>query len=210
MRGHIVKRYTKRYPNSWTITIELGNDPATGSGTNEVMTQTNNAVLTWLWTTNYQLTSSSAGNGAVGGSTNGFYGIGSPVSVTATPSLGYYFAGWTGDTAAGNTSNPTLNLTMDQARSVVAHFALSQETLTIVSAHGTGTPPVGVYTNGYGSVLTNTISGVQIVGGTQYVATGWTLTGTMTIANNTWREFVVTLNTLTTATLQNVAVGTFS
>lgn len=40
--------------------------------------------------------------------------------------------------------------------------------------------------------------------------TGWTLTGTMTIAQNTWREFVVTLNTLTTATLQNVAVGTFS
>lgn len=40
--------------------------------------------------------------------------------------------------------------------------------------------------------------------------TGWTLTGTMSIAQNTWREFVVTLNTLTTATLQNVAVGTFS
>ena len=40
--------------------------------------------------------------------------------------------------------------------------------------------------------------------------TGWTLTGTMTIAQNTWREFVVTLNTLTTATLQSVAVGTYS
>ncbi len=40
--------------------------------------------------------------------------------------------------------------------------------------------------------------------------TGWTLTGTTTIAQNTWREFVVTLNTLTTATLQSVATGTFS
>jgi hypothetical protein len=40
--------------------------------------------------------------------------------------------------------------------------------------------------------------------------TGWTLTGTMTIAQNTWREFVVTLNTLTTATLQSVATGTWS
>lgn len=40
--------------------------------------------------------------------------------------------------------------------------------------------------------------------------TGWTLTGTMTIAQNTWREFVVTLTSLTAATLQNVAVGTFS
>lgn len=40
--------------------------------------------------------------------------------------------------------------------------------------------------------------------------TGWTLTGTMTIAQNTWREFVITLNTTSTATLQNVATGTFS
>ena len=40
--------------------------------------------------------------------------------------------------------------------------------------------------------------------------TGWTVTGTMSIAQNTWREFVVTLNSLTTATLQNVATGTFS
>lgn len=40
--------------------------------------------------------------------------------------------------------------------------------------------------------------------------TGWTVTGTMSIAQNTWREFVVTLTSLTTATIQNVAVGTFS
>lgn len=41
--------------------------------------------------------------------------------------------------------------------------------------------------------------------------TGWTLTGTtFTIAQNTWREFVVTLTSLTTATIQPVAVGTFS
>jgi hypothetical protein len=32
----------------------------------------------------------------------------------------------------------------------------------------------------------------------------------MTIAQNTWREFVVTLVSLTTATLQSVAVGTYS
>jgi hypothetical protein len=40
--------------------------------------------------------------------------------------------------------------------------------------------------------------------------TGWTLTGTLSIAQNTWRDFVVTLTTLTTATLQNVGAGTFS
>ena len=37
-----------------------------------------------------------------------------------------------------------------------------------------------------------------------------TLTGTMTVATNTWRDFVVTFNTATTATIQGVGVGTMS
>jgi hypothetical protein len=40
--------------------------------------------------------------------------------------------------------------------------------------------------------------------------TGWTLTGTMSIAQNTWRDFVVTVMSLTAATLQAVGVGTDS
>ena len=34
--------------------------------------------------------------------------------------------------------------------------------------------------------------------------TGWTLTGTMTVAQNTYREFLVTLTSKTTATLQSL------
>src|ERR1044072_5088262 len=40
--------------------------------------------------------------------------------------------------------------------------------------------------------------------------TGWTLAGTMSIAQNTWRDFVVTVMSLTAATLQAVGVGTDS
>jgi len=40
--------------------------------------------------------------------------------------------------------------------------------------------------------------------------TGWTLTGTMSIAQNTWRDFIVTVTSLTAATLQAVGVGTDS
>lgn len=40
--------------------------------------------------------------------------------------------------------------------------------------------------------------------------TGWALTGTMTIAQNTWRDFVVTFPTASTATLQAVGTGTDS
>jgi hypothetical protein len=40
--------------------------------------------------------------------------------------------------------------------------------------------------------------------------TGWTLTGTMSIAQNTWRDFDVTITSLTAATLQAVGTGTDS
>ena len=40
--------------------------------------------------------------------------------------------------------------------------------------------------------------------------TGWTLSGTQTIANNTWRDFVVTITSATTASIQSVGVGTQS
>jgi len=42
--------------------------------------------------------------------------------------------------------------------------------------------------------------------------TGWTLNGTMTIAQNTWREFIVAITSVASATasLTSVAVGTYS
>lgn len=41
--------------------------------------------------------------------------------------------------------------------------------------------------------------------------TGWTLTGTLTLATNTWRDFVVTVNTAAaTATAVSVGTGTYS
>lgn len=40
--------------------------------------------------------------------------------------------------------------------------------------------------------------------------TGWTLTGTMSVAQNTWRDFYVTLTSATAATLVSIGVGTYS
>jgi len=39
---------------------------------------------------------------------------------------------------------------------------------------------------------------------------GVTITGTATVAQNTWREYVVTMASATTITLQNVGTGTYS
>jgi hypothetical protein len=110
--------------------------------------------------------------------------------------------GWSGNTNGCTIAGNVITGPMDQARGITANFAIDQYTLTIVSAHGTGTPPAGVYTNLYGTVLTNRMTGLDWPGngGTQYVATGWTMTGngpasgsgtnmTMTLTNNavlTW------------------------
>lgn len=37
--------------------------------------------------------------------------------------------------------------------------------------------------------------------------TGWTLSGTMTVATTTWRDFVVTITSATTASIQNAGGG---
>ena len=105
----------------WTMT---GNEPVSGSVNTMVMVLTNDAVLTWLWSTNYLLNASTVGNGAVGGSTNGFYIAGSTVVITAVPSLGYQFSGWSG-TVEGATNNAVLTLTMEEAKTVIATFVPS-------------------------------------------------------------------------------------
>ncbi|RQN37362.1 hypothetical protein [Paraburkholderia tropica] len=40
--------------------------------------------------------------------------------------------------------------------------------------------------------------------------TGWTLGGTQSIAQNTWRDFIITITSATTATIQSVGTGTQS
>lgn len=40
--------------------------------------------------------------------------------------------------------------------------------------------------------------------------TGLTLTGTMSVAQNTWRDFYVTVTTLTAVTIQSIGTGTYS
>lgn len=41
-------------------------------------------------------------------------------------------------------------------------------------------------------------------------AATWTMTGTMTVAQNTWRDFLVTFQSATTGTVQQVGTGTNS
>lgn len=101
----------------------VGNEPVSGSTNEMAMVITNNAVLTWLWSTNYALNASvnPLAGGSITGDSNGWYAAGSLVSVTAEANSNYIFVGWTGN-ISGPSGDVTQNLTMSQARNVVANF----------------------------------------------------------------------------------------
>lgn len=122
---------TQYVANGWAMT---GNDPLSGGGTNFAMTVTNNAVLTWLWTTNVLFTRNAGANGSIAGDTNGYYAIGSPISVSAVPAGGYLFTGWSGDVPGGQTNDNPLALTLDRARTITANFGTHQGAYTTTIA----------------------------------------------------------------------------
>ena len=91
-----------------------------------------------------------------------------------------------------DTNNAVLPLTMDQARAVTANFQLDTETLTVASEHGTADPVAGGHVYDYGTVLTNSVSSPDTIGGTQYVSTGWAMTGNEPPSGSS-NSFVMTL-----------------
>jgi hypothetical protein len=99
-----------------------GSVPASGSSTNTgSFALLEDSAVTWLWTTNYWLNTEATAGGNVDVS-KGWRTSGATGTVTATPSAGYLFAGWSGDTG-GDTNSPSMALTMDRARTVKANFA---------------------------------------------------------------------------------------
>ncbi|MFH0907421.1 MAG: MBG domain-containing protein [bacterium] len=101
-----------------------GNDPVSGGGLSVTMTVTNDATLTWLWTTNYWLETAAGLHGSVNVG-EGWQAFGVTTSITATAEPYYHFTNWTGD-AAGDAS--PLNLVMDAPKAVMANFAANWTT----------------------------------------------------------------------------------
>jgi alpha-tubulin suppressor-like RCC1 family protein len=113
---------TTRYVCSgWSLT---GNSPASGSSNRCVLTLTNHAVLTWLWTTQYQLSTAAGSNGSVNVG-SGWQTMGVTTQITAQAGPYYHFANWTGSVTG--TVNP-LNLLMDGPKAVTAVFAANMTT----------------------------------------------------------------------------------
>ncbi|HRT06738.1 MAG TPA: MBG domain-containing protein, partial [Kiritimatiellia bacterium] len=97
----------------------IGHDPATGTTTNFTLVVTNNATLTWLWTTNYWLETSAGEHGSMTPDSS-WQPAGLPALLTALPDRYYHFDHWTN--SASGTNNP-FALIMDRPKSAMPVFA---------------------------------------------------------------------------------------
>src|SRR5207244_2384756 len=138
---------------------------------------TRNRTLTANFAVNsYTLTVTTNGGGSVSSNPNlASYPHGTAVTLTATPSTGWGFTGWSGDTTA--TTNP-LSLVMTRDRSLTATFVLNQYSLTVTTS-GSGSvarnPDQASYAYGTAVSLTATAS-------TNWHFAGWS--GDTTTATN--------------------------
>ena len=75
-----------------------GLDPAEGASNTVAVACTNDATLTWLWTTQVLVRASAEGQGVVTPmNASGWHELGDALTLTATPAHLYRFNGWTGD-----------------------------------------------------------------------------------------------------------------
>ena len=87
------------------------------------MTQTNNAVLTWLWRTNFWLATHTSGSGTVSVA-SGWYSPRTNVTISATPIGTSRFFGWAGDIVGATISGTDITVEMSSAKSITANFWL--------------------------------------------------------------------------------------
>lgn len=107
----------------------------------------------------------------------------------------------TGTLAAGNASGAAFTA-LTSTNGTPGSQAMRTPALVL-----TDTPGLAVGMS-YVLFITNTGAGVFTLATDS--GSGFTMTGTMTIAQNTTRTFIVTINSSTTGTVQNIGVGTTS
>ena len=100
----------------------------------------------------YTLTIAANGQGTTNPGTGTYtYVDGKSLTISATPSSGWKFDGWSGD-ATGN--NAIISITMDGKKGITANFSKIPYTLTIAAnGQGTTNPPAGARTYDAGTVV---------------------------------------------------------
>ena len=142
---NVTESLTQYNCTGWTLT---GNEPASGTTNTFELTLTNNATLTWNWSTNYWLDISTSGSGSVGLS-DGFYAKGSEQILTATPEPGWLFMGWSGD-ASGTNDEAFVMMTEPQAVTATFSDDADGDGLTNTEEASAGSDPWKADTDGDG------------------------------------------------------------
>jgi len=166
---------------------------ATGSGLTNgadlqiTFTISEETTIEWLWQTQHRVTvetnDAAMGvatiTGVQGGQRDGNYiDEGATVEITATPNTGNVFDHWEVNGAVAGNDNP-LTITVDESKTVVAHFKVKEVTLTVDSGgRGNPDPPEGDNTYNWGTTLSCKVD-VYVDDGqsTRYKCIGWTGTG---------------------------------
>ena len=137
----------------------VGNGFTQISPTNVTLTLTNDASMTWLWTTNYWLGTGTNGPGSVSVA-SGWQRAGSNVTVVARPSATSHFVQWSGDTNGCLIAFTTLTVPVTRPRVITAVFAAGATPVISgkVTKTGTTTGVPGVtitFSGGAGTVITD-------------------------------------------------------
>src|SRR5204862_7094412 len=119
----------------WNFVSWSGHASGTANPLNLTMDANKSITATFAINT-YTMSVTAVGSGTVAKSPNqASYNHGTVVQLTATPSTGWHFVGWSGD--ASGSLNP-LSVTMDGNKNITATFAINTYTLNVTTA-GSGT-----------------------------------------------------------------------
>jgi hypothetical protein len=132
-------------------------DVTDGSETSISFIIHHDSSVTWLWKTQYKLTTAAnpPDQGTVTPSGETWHDEGAVVTVTATGNPPNGFINWSGDLSG--TVNPT-TITMDDAKSVTANFSAPTLTVSNPSGYDTPDPAAGTYTYDAGIEVTCSIT----------------------------------------------------
>ncbi len=197
----VVSGTTTRYV--CTGATVAGNRFTQNNPTNVTLTLTNSATLTWIWQTQYRLTTAVSGSGTV--TPGGWMASGASVVLTATAGSSAHFVRWSGTTNGCLIAGNVLTAPMTLARSITATFAAGAQPVISgkITRSGTSTGVTNVlltFSNSGGTATTDSSGNYSKI-----VPYNWT--GTVTPSSGTGGTFSpvskaysrVTLNT----TLQN-------
>lgn len=115
-------------------------------------------------------------------------------------------------------SKYSTNSTSGAATAAAGELSGAQKVIALYSAVGAANLTTRTAAQMYadmGNIKPGDVYTVRVInssGGTTTLAggTGVTITGTATIASNTWREFLVTVTSASAITFQNIGTGTYS